>query len=459
MLFRSTNNGSVNAIASGANTLSGAITGTGSLVQLGSGTTTLSGTNSVATLFARFGTALISGSTTATNFASIGQLSGDSGILTVQSGGSLTVNTGAGDLNVGDLAGSTGTLNTAGTVAATNLYVGKNNDNLTSAATGTVSQSGGTVTVSGANGVILALNQNAAGTYNLDGGTLTTQKISKGGGATGTFNFNGGTLKATAASATFMTGLTTANVRNGGAIFDTNSNNITVGQALIHSTIGGDNATDGGLTKNSAGTLTLTAASTYTGATTVNGGTLAVSGSLSATTAVNINAGTLLLGANNLVNDAAAVSLGGGTLATGGFSDTLGALTLTANSTIDFGAGSASELTFTTLTLGSNSLNIWNWTATNLPAETDGGGAGDGLRDRLLFTTLGSLSAAELSQIHFFSDAGSTALGSQAGQISFGGNQELVPVPEPTTIFGALALLGLVGYRERRRLGALLRRA
>ena len=59
----------------------------------------------------------------------------------------------------------------------------------------------------------------------------------------------------------------------------------------------------------------------------------------------------------------------------------------------------------------------------------------------------------------FFSDAGSTALGSQAGQISFGGNQELVPVPEPTTIFGALALLGLVGYRERRRLGALLRRA
>lgn len=35
-------------------------------------------------------------------------------------------------------------------------------------------------------------------------------------------------------------------------------------------------------------------------------------------------------------------------------------------------------------------------------------------------------------------------------QISFGGNQELVPVPEPTTILGGLALLGLVGYRERR---------
>ena len=454
-----TNNATLAFNRSDAITVSNAITGSGSLVQLGGGTTTLSGTNSVATLFARFGTASISGSTTAANYASIGQLSGDSGTLTVQGSGSLTVNTGAGDLNVSDLAGSTGTLNTAGTVAATNLYVGKNNDNLTSAATGTVNQSGGTVTVSGANGVILALNQNAVGTYNLDGGTLTTQKISKGGGATGTFNFNGGTLKATAASATFMTGLTTANVRNGGAIFDTNSNNITVGQALIHSTIGGDNATDGGLTKNSAGTLTLTAASTYTGATTVNGGTLAVSGSLSATTVVNINAGTLLLGANNLVNDAAAVNLGGGTLATGGFSDTLGALTLTANSTIDFGSGSASELTFTTLTLGSNSLNIWNWTATNLPAEADGGVAGDGLRDRLLFTTLGSLSTAELSQIHFFSDAGSTALGSEAGQISFGGNQELVPVPEPTTIFGALALVGLVGYRERRRLGALLRRA
>ena len=28
----------------------------------------------------------------------------------------------------------------------------------------------------------------------------------------------------------------------------------------------------------------------------------------------------------------------------------------------------------------------------------------------------------------------------------------LAPIPEPTTIFGAIALVGLIGYRERRRL-------
>lgn len=190
-----------------------------------------------------------------------------------------------------------------------------------------------------------------------------------------------------------------------------------------------------GLTKSGAGILTLSAANTYSGATAVN-------------------AGTLLLGASNVIGNASAVTLGGGTLSTGGFSDTLGALTLTADSTIDFGAGHASELNFTTLTLGSNNLNIWNWTTTNgfIP---DSGAAGDGLRDRLLFTSLGSLSAGELSQIHFFSGAGSGALG-DGRQISFGGNQELVPVPEPTTIFGALSLVGLVGYRERRRFRRML---
>jgi hypothetical protein len=31
-------------------------------------------------------------------------------------------------------------------------------------------------------------------------------------------------------------------------------------------------------------------------------------------------------------------------------------------------------------------------------------------------------------------------------------------VPEPATILGGLALVGLIGYRERRRLGSLLQR-
>jgi autotransporter-associated beta strand protein len=69
--------------------------------------------------------------------------------------------------------------------------------------------------------------------------------------------------------------LTRANVRNGGAIIDTNGANVTVNQPLLHSNVAGDNATDSGLTKNGAGTLRIGGGlSTYTGNTVINGGTL-----------------------------------------------------------------------------------------------------------------------------------------------------------------------------------------
>ena len=88
-----------------------------------------------------------------------------------------------------------------------------------------------------------------------------------------TFNFNGGTLTAGPAAVTaFMTGLTNAFVKSGGATIDTAGSDITIGQALLAGT------PSGGLTKSGNGKLTLTGANTYTGNTTVQTGSLEILG-------------------------------------------------------------------------------------------------------------------------------------------------------------------------------------
>jgi fibronectin-binding autotransporter adhesin len=157
----------------------------------------------------------------------------------------------------------------------------------------------GTLTVSGTGAVTTTTSlrigsaATASGTVHLNGGSITTPNVKTVGG-TSTFNFNGGTLKPSASSTTFMTGLTTANVRNNGAVIDTNTFDITIGQTLIHSTIGGDNATDGGLTKINTGTLTMTGANTYNGPTSVTGGTLAYSTSQSSIGTMSVSSGATL---------------------------------------------------------------------------------------------------------------------------------------------------------------------
>jgi len=180
---------------------------------------------------------------------------------------------------------------------------------------------GGAVTFYGDNattiggGGVLDMHQgnssSVVNTFSLNGGTLTVPGILAANTAgTRIFNFNGGTLKAAGANATFMpaTTATTANVRNGGAIIDDGGFSIDIDQALLHSSISGDNATDGGLTKLGVGTLSLTAASTYTGNTTISAGTLALSGSASIANSPNINVGT---GATFDVSGLGSFTLGG----------------------------------------------------------------------------------------------------------------------------------------------------
>lgn len=137
---------------------------------------------------------------------------------------------------------------------------------------------GGSMTVNDSGGVGLIIGDQAAagtGTVNLNGGTLTVNKISANNG-TGKFYFNGGTLKPAGSNAGFFptTGTLSSYVRNGGAIIDTASLNVSAWPFLNHSDIGTDNALDGGLTKIGNGSLMLSSGYGYTGPNIVLGGTL-----------------------------------------------------------------------------------------------------------------------------------------------------------------------------------------
>lgn len=203
------------------------------------------------------------------------------------------------------------------------------------------------------------------------------------------------------------------------------------------------------LTKNGAGSWTMSGDKTYTGATTVNAGILEVGangGKLSGTAAITVNgSGTLLLGGtggtNVKLNNAAAVTLAGGKIdlgnMTSSLNQTVGALTLTATSILDLGllvAGNTWKFAASNADWSSVQLAIHNYT----------GGA-----DHLFFgSDTSGLNASQLDRILFYSDGGSNLLGS--AQWLSGG--EVIPVPEPTAVLAAAAVTLLLLWRERRRI-------
>jgi fibronectin-binding autotransporter adhesin len=259
-----------------------------------------------------------------------------------------------------------------------------------------------------------------------------------------------------------------------------NTQNLTVGGAgntTISSVIG---TTTGALTKDGAGTLTLSGNNTYTGTTNINAGTLKLgaNNALANTTAVtvasgatlNLNnyndaigslagSGTVALGSKTLTVgtdntnttfagafasgdtgtfaktgtgiltfgsgmdlSAGTLQLGGGTLDLGGFSSTFKALSVTANSVLDFGTSGSSILNIlngsVTVSLGVI-LTIQNWTDT-----VD------------YFYSLVSPGATNLGRINF-----TVSPVSGARWQAF--DNQIVPVPETSTYGAAFMLLGL----------------
>jgi len=122
----------------------------------------------------------------------LGESSGQTGTLEIQPGGSLTTtqSTGhyVGRYGTGNLIVTGGSLD----VSAGHMYVGFSNPN----GTGTVTQSGGTVSV--AQDTYLSEGSSSTGYYELSGGAVTSSRFLVGLHGTGQMDHTGGTLTVTA---------------------------------------------------------------------------------------------------------------------------------------------------------------------------------------------------------------------------------------------------------------------
>ena len=459
----------------------GAISGSGGVTKIGTGTQTFSGANgytgqttvSAGVLNIQNATALgttATGTSVANNAAlqiqggitvgaealtlngggisadgALRNISGDNAWQgTVTLGSAARINSDAGSLAFNTAANSITATNQNLTLGGASTSTNTVGGTIT-IGTGTVTKDGtGTWTLSGAN--------TYTGGTSINGGTLVADNTSALG-SSGAIAFGGGTLKYTSNSnGTDWSGRLQSSTA--AISLDTNGQNVTFGSSIASSNTGG-------LTKSGGGTLTLSHANSFSGPTTVNGGTLNANAAnalgTSSSLAVNTG-GTLLLNASGASSAAPAVTLNGGTLALNAASkttNTLGTITLSSNSTIDFGAsnvGGVLNLGSASGWNGSSTLSIYNWSGTPWSGSSNDA-------DQLLVSAANEASwtADNLAHINFYSGQGSGEFGVGARLVSLGGGEfELVAVPEPSTVVAGLLLAGIAGWRERRRISSLL---
>jgi autotransporter-associated beta strand protein len=319
----------------------------------------------------------------------------------------------------------------------------------------------GELAKTGAGTLSVGSSTNFSGSFRLAEGTANFTATNSLG--TGTLvQSNGSSTAIFSAGGTYTQNMSLYNVSftNGGNVLSgtiTNNNTTYTVSAGTTNTLSGVLTGTGGVTKEGDGELVIagSANNTYTGATVVNDGSLVLSNSsgnaIDSSSSITVNSGgTLVLGASNQIGDGIGLILNGGTFITGDssnrYSETLGTLTLTADSTLDLGgllSGSATlqfaDSSAISWTPGAI-LTITNWQGTAFTPSTI---------STILFSTNTGLTTTQLGQIRFASQGG--LIGGLVGS-------ELVPVPEPQVYAGALALVAFVIWRERKRLASLLRR-
>jgi autotransporter-associated beta strand protein len=444
-------NTNLTIVGEGNITINDAIaTGTGTLTKNGSGTLTLGGSNSY-TGATTLNTGNISFSTTAA-LANSSSLSMANATSLIYTGSVASL-----DRAISVTSG-TGSIRNSGTGLLT--------------LSGALSKNGTTLTLAGgSNGITVSgviSGSSANSDLIIDGGTTTLTNANNSYNGP-TFIINSGTLNANIAGALPTSTLSAVTIDGSstlalgdsqsvaslsgtsGSTVNLNASTLTINGSATTTYSGGISGT-GSLVKNGSGTQTLAGATTFNGTTTVNSGTLQAStaNALANTSQVVLNnGGSFLVTAENAVNDDAAIHLNGGRMAmSGNFNETVGALTLSANSTLDF-SGFVGTLRFGSISswaAGAN-LAIWNWSGQTQHGTNYGTYPNS---SNLVFTNNSTLSS-NLANISFYSDSGTTSIGSGFERGFSGGGTEIIAVPETETYFYAVALLAGVAVQYLRR--------
>ncbi len=298
------------------------------------------------------------------------------------------------------------------------------------------------------NGGILEIRFNnalASGSLiEVDGGNLF---INEGSQTAGTVNLVSGSITGTLGSLT-------------GTSFNMSSGSVSKALAGVGAA----------LTKDTAGTVTLSGTNTYTGATTVNAGTLLIDGSLAAGSAVSVGAsGTL--GGSGTINGTTTVA---GTLSPGNSTDTL---TINNNVSIIDGGALAIEINGTTAGSDYDRLAITGTSPTFSLTDTNNLelslGYTPSIDDLFFITTLTGSNAISgvfeelngvattLTQDSIFSFGGYSWQISYTGDLGSnafsgaGNDLALQVIPEPSTaLLGLLGLAALATLRRRRMVDA-----